>query len=111
MATAQRTTRASEAADVPFHYLPPPLSQRDPTTEVKNGTQVFFPRSTREQRDKMSSMENSLPNAGPGAYDVVKGIEALSTKPKIVKTGPFALAERPTARPDKSIATSAGPGA
>jgi hypothetical protein len=99
------------AAAVPFHYLPPPLLNREPTTMAKNAPKVPFPTSTRESWQRVNAAQNSMPNAGPGAYDVVRGMHALSTAHKTVSDGSFNTARREAGNDVVRMMTDAGPGA
>lgn len=65
-------------ATVPFHYVPPPLLARDPTTEVKNVPKVPFAVSTRDQWQAVHMAVTSSPDAGPGSYDT--NVDFMSTK-------------------------------
>ena len=78
-------------ATVPFHYLPPGLLSRDPTTEVKNTPKVPFPQSTRDQWQAVHMAVTSSPNAGPGSYELK--CDPLSTK-RLSRTQSFTMAKR-----------------
>ncbi len=110
--TAHRpaTQAVGSAATVPFHYAPPPLLERDPTTMAKNAPKVPFPMSTREQWQRANDTAASTPRAGPGAYDVVRGMKALSTSHKTISDGSFGRASRASGNDVVRIQTDAGPG-
>jgi hypothetical protein len=112
-ATASRPTAqpVGSAATVPIHYAPPPLLNRDFTTVAKNAPKVPFAMSTRESRNKVNVAQPSMPNAGPGAYDVVRGMRALSTAHKTTSDGSFFTAHRDAGNWKTTMATRAGPGA
>ncbi len=95
---------------VPFHYAPPPLLDRDPTTMAKNAPKVCFAMSTREQCERAASTSSATPRAGPGAYDVVRGINSLSTSHKTVSDGSFFRATREAGNDRLTVQTDAGPG-
>jgi hypothetical protein len=80
-----------DGATVPYHYLPPGLLARDPTTLVKNTPKVPFPQSTRDQWQAVHMAVTSSPNAGPGSYELK--CDPLSTK-RISRTQSFTLAKR-----------------
>lgn len=80
------------ATNVPFHWVPPPMVARDPTTTARNAPRVPFAQSTRDAWEKTHRPVQSMPNAGPGAYEV--RVEVLSTKAKTVREGAFATARR-----------------
>lgn len=101
---------SGSAATVPFHYNPPPLIARDPTTMSKNAPKVPFAVSTRESWNRANVSQPSLPNAGPGAYDVVRGMAALSTAHKTVCDGSFYTARRDAGSGSRREQTPAGPG-
>jgi len=84
-------TSVGGGATVPFHYVPPPLLARDPTTEVKNVPKVPFPQSTRDQWQAVHMAVTSSPDAGPGSYDC--NVDFMSTK-RISRTQSFTLAKR-----------------
>lgn len=111
--TAHRPTAqpSGSAATVPLNYVPPPLLARDFTTMAKNAPKVPFAQSTRESWNKVNVAQPSLPNAGPGAYDVVKGMRALSTAHKTTSDGSFFTAHRDAGNDKTTQATTAGPGA
>ena len=110
--TALRPTAqpSGSAASVPFHYLPPPLLNREPTTMAKNAPKVPFSVSTRESWQRVHAAASSTPAAGPGAYDVVRGMLALSTAHKTTSDGSFATARREAGNDVVRMATDAGPG-
>jgi hypothetical protein len=110
--TAHRPTAqpAGSAATVPFHYNPPPLLDRDPTTMAKNAPKVPFATSTREQVARASSSSAATPRAGPGAYDVMRGMKSLSTSHKGASDGSFFRAHRDAGNSVARIQTAAGPG-
>lgn len=121
-----------DGATVPFHYAPPELLARDPTTMVKNAPKVPFSMSLREAYYPKAA---SLAAAGPGAYD--PNVDMMSTK-RMFPTLSFTTAKRPglggaeggpgpydvkfiekhtpqlkmstSSRPESRSATSAGPG-
>jgi len=66
------------AGDVPFHYLPPPMSARDPNADIKNSGFVPMAMSTREQWQNVHMKVQSSESAGPGAYDLPRGERVLS---------------------------------
>ena len=111
--TAHRPTAqpSGSAATVPLNYVPPPLLARDFTTMAKNAPKVPFAMSTRESWNKVNVAQPSLPNAGPGAYDVVRGMNALSTAHKTTSDGSFFTAHRDAGNDKTTLATDAGPGA
>ena len=106
--TAQPT---GSAASVPFHYAPGRLLDKEPTTMAKNAPKVPFATSTRESWQKVNVAQPSLPNAGPGAYDVVRGMLALSTAHKTISDGSFNTARREAGNDRVRMMTDAGPGA
>ena len=110
--TALRPTAqpSGSAASVPFHFNPPPLLSREPTTMAKNAPKVIFSQSTRESWQRVNSAQSSTPAAGPGAYDVVRGMHSLSTSHKTTSDGSFATARREAGNDLVRMATSAGPG-
>ncbi len=73
---------------------------------AKNAPKVPFATSTRQPPTKGNSCA-----AGPGGYDVVRGMLALSTAHKTVSDGSFATAGRGVGNGQLRLATSAGPGA
>ena len=110
--TAHRPTAqpSGSAATVPFHYNPPPLLDRDPTTMAKNAPKIPFATSTREQCAKAASTASATPRAGPGAYDVVRGMRFLSTSHKGASDGSFFRAHRDAGNNVVRVQTAAGPG-
>ncbi len=78
---------------------------------AKNAPKVPFPTSTRESWQRVNAAQNSMPNAGPGAYDVVRGMHALSTAHKTVSDGSFNTARREAGNDVVRMMTDAGPGA
>lgn len=94
-----------DGATVPFHYTPPELLQRDPTTEVKNAPKVPFAMSTREQWDRAHATSASTPAAGPGAYD--PNVDMMSTK-RMFPTLSFTTAKR-TVGADAAVPAGPGP--
>lgn len=105
--TATRPTAqpVGSAVLVPLHYLPPPLTARDPTTTVANAPQIKFGTSHREPLEKATSL------AGPGAYDVCGPLNSLSTKLKTAREGAFPTARRDADQYAPRLQTDAGPGA
>ena len=77
---------------------------------AKNAPKVPFPLSTRESWNKVNVAQPSLPNAGPGAYDVVRGMASLSTQHKTVSDGSFFTARREAGNSTPRLQTDAGPG-
>jgi hypothetical protein len=99
--TQRPATGVGGGATVPFHFVPPPLLARDPTTEVKNVPRVPFPLSTRDQWQAVHMAVTSSPDAGPGSYDC--NVDFMSTK-RISRTQSFTLAKR-----QLGAAVAAGP--
>ena len=110
--TAHRPTAqpVGSAAEVPFHYAPPPLLDRDPTTMAKNAPKVIMATSTREQCARAASTQSATPRAGPGAYDVIRGMAALSTSHKTISDGSFFRATRDAGNDRVRPQCAAGPG-
>jgi len=110
--TAHRPTAqpVGSAATVPFHYAPPPLLDRDPTTMAKNAPKVCFAMATREQLARAASTAAATPRAGPGAYDVVRGLKSLSTSHKTISDGSFFRATREAGNDRVMAASAVGPG-
>jgi hypothetical protein len=110
--TAHRPTAqpSGSAATVPFHYAPPPLLERDPTTMAKNAPKVPFATSTREQWRRANDTSAATPRAGPGAYDVIRGMRALSTSHKTISDGSFFRATREAGNDVARAQSAAGPG-
>lgn len=95
---------------MPFHYAPPPLLDRDPTTMAKNAPRVCFSQSTREQWARASSSSAATPRAGPGAYDVIRGMKSLSTAHKTISDGSFFRASRASGNDRVMAQSDVGPG-
>jgi len=74
---------------------------------AKNAPKVPFMVSTRESWQKIHA-SSSQPNAGPGDYDVVRGMKALSTSHKTISDGSFFTARKDSGVP--GLQTAAGPG-
>ena len=77
---------------------------------AKNAPKVPFPMSTREQCQKANDTVASTPLAGPGAYDVIRGMKTLSTTHKIISDGSFTRASRASGNDVVRLMTDAGPG-
>jgi hypothetical protein len=90
-------TQVGDGATVPFHYAPPPLLARDPTTLVKNSPRMPFCVSTRDQWIKVHMTPSSSPAAGPGSYDC--NVDFMSTK-RISRQQSFTAARRQLGAPD-----------
>ena len=76
---------------------------------AKNAPKVPFAVSTRESWNKVHA-STSQPNAGPGDYDVVRGMNALSTSHKTISDGSFYTARKDAGNDEARIQTKAGPG-
>ena len=94
-----------DGAMVPFHYLPPKLLERDPTTEVKNAPKVPFCMSTREQWERSHMAVASTAAAGPGAYD--PNVNMMSTK-RVFPIVSFTTAKRNVGA-ENSLLSNPGP--
>jgi hypothetical protein len=93
-------------ATVPFHYVPPKLLERDPTTEVKNAPKVPFCMSTRDQWERTHMAVASTAAAGPGAYD--PNVDMMSTK-RVFPIVSFTTAKRNVGADSMSSQGNPGP--